>query len=73
VASFSRIRKFTGFMTTLLACGAFLVGAVRVWGVDPDKMMSGLLMILVGVGLLLTLSFGFMLLIRVAKWWLNRN
>jgi hypothetical protein len=70
---FLHARKFTGFMTTLLACGAFLVGAVRIWGVPPDKIWSGLLMIGIIIAVILVFSFCAMLLIRAVKTFRSRD
>lgn len=51
------------FITTLLASVAFLVGAVKIWGVAADKLWTGLawvllmLVLLVGSALLTVFVF----------------
>jgi uncharacterized BrkB/YihY/UPF0761 family membrane protein len=34
------------FLTMLMACAAFLVGSVKIWGVSAEKLWSGFLVIL---------------------------
>jgi len=53
------------FLTTLTACGAFLVGAVRIWGVPSDKLVSGLIMVLMMLGGLALLAFLLVLAIKL--------
>ena len=53
------------FVTTLLACAAFLVGAVKIWGVSLPGIWSSLLMILAMVLVLMVLAF--LLVVTVQK------
>lgn len=48
-----------------MACGAFLVGAVKVWGVSGDRLVSGLIMVLLMLAVLASLAFLIVLLIKV--------
>jgi len=41
----------------MLACFAFLVGAVKIWGTESEKIWSGLIAILVMLGILMALAF----------------
>ena len=60
-------RGTTGFLTTLLACGAFLVGAVKLWGISSDKMFSALIMIVLMVAVLAGLALLLVVLIKLVR------
>lgn len=69
----SKPKEITAFLTTMMACGAFLVGAVKVWGVPLEKIWSGFLVVLIVLGSLLVLSFSAVLLIKGMKKLLSRD
>ncbi len=55
------------FLTTLLACAAFLVGAVKVWGVPLEKVLSGLVMVLIMLGGLALLALLLVLVVVLVR------
>lgn len=61
-------RRGKTFVITMLACAAFLIGAVKIWGVSPDKIWSGLVVVVVMVTCLALLAMaGAAVLIAVRK------
>jgi uncharacterized BrkB/YihY/UPF0761 family membrane protein len=55
------------FLTMLMACAAFLVGSVKIWGVSAEKLWSGLLVILLMVIILALLAFLLVFAIKKIK------
>ncbi|MCK9502957.1 MAG: hypothetical protein M0Q95_02075 [Porticoccaceae bacterium] len=55
------------FLTMLMACAAFLVGSVKIWGVPAEKLWSGLLVILIMVVALALLAFLLVFVIHKIK------
>lgn len=51
-----KLKGTTTFFTTLMACAAFVVGAVKIWGVSMPKIWSTLLMILAMLLILMALA-----------------
>ena len=49
-------RKLFTFLIPLIACAAFLIGAVKLWGIPVDGLLSALVMILMLVGGVMVLA-----------------
>ena len=62
-----RISESVAFLTTLLACGAFLVGGVKIWGVQADRLFSGFLMVLLMLALLVVLALVVVIIIKLIR------
>jgi len=60
-------RRSTAFITVMLACLAFLVGAVKIWGVVPEKIWSGLLAIVIMLGGLIVLALLAVVLLNLVR------
>ncbi len=60
-------RESIAFLTTLMACAAFLVGAVRIWGVSADRLLSGLALILFMLGGLALLALITVVVIKLLR------
>ncbi|GEM_PF-2500668 len=60
----SKVRSGTSFLITLTACLAFLVGAVKIWGVPADKLWSGLALVLVMLAVLVGLALVLVLAVK---------
>lgn len=61
------------FLITMMACVAFLVGAVKIGSVSPDKIWSGLLVVVVMVVCLALLALIAAALMIAVKKYLERQ
>lgn len=68
-----KLKEVTAFLTTMMACAAFLVGAVKVWGVPLEKIWSGFLVVMIILGSLLLLSLASVLLLKGVKKLLSKD
>ncbi len=60
-------REAIAFLTTLMACAAFLAGAVKVWGVSADRLWGGLVLILLMLAGLILLALVTVALIKLVR------
>lgn len=65
-------REATAFITTLLASIAFLVGAVKIWGVGADKLWTGLVFVLLMLALLIGTALLTVLVFKQLKKFRNK-
>jgi hypothetical protein len=65
-------KEVVAFLTTLMACGAFLVGSVKIWGVQAEKLWSGLLMVLLMVASVAVLAFLFVFTLKKIRQYFDR-
>lgn len=69
----AKSKELTAFLTTMMACGAFLVGAVKVWGVPLEKIWSGFLVAMIVLCSLLVLSLVSVLILKGMKKLLSKD
>ena len=69
----AKSKELTAFLTTMMACGAFLVGAVKVWGVPLEKIWSGFLVAMIVLCSLLVLSLVSVLILKGIKKLLSKD
>ena len=62
-----RLNQSVTFLTALLACGAFLVGAVKIWGVSADRLLSGLITVLLMLVILAVLALAMVVIIKMIR------
>ena len=65
-------RELSTFLTMFIACAAFLVGAVKIWGVPVAKLWSGLLVVLLMVGCLALAALVVVVVIKKISRWRDR-
>jgi len=73
VFKLAKSKELTAFLTTMMACGAFLVGAVKVWGVPLEKIWSGFLVAMIVLCSLLVLSLVSVLILKGMKKLLSKD
>lgn len=67
-----RIRSTYSFAITLVAALAFLVGAVRIWGIPANEVTDTLVTALILVAGLALLALVAVVTVKLVKHWLGR-